>query len=283
MLAVDHFRSAALRAANDLPMLSAALQRALSLLAQGDDVSVAQLAGAVEQDVVIASSILSVANSVMYTRTGKVASVRLAIARLGIPKTRNMLLGLSVTRAFRKVHVTGGWSYTRFNAHSLATAILADLLARSVPAFYPEWAFMAGLMHEAGLLLIASAFPQQFKAILAEAASDFDLVRHEKSVFGFSHFELGSELLGRWNFPPPVQHATTFCQSNTFEFTEPLTLGAVVKCASLLADSHKISIFDWNHEHTITEELLEALQVSRPADFLAEFESGYQELHITAV
>src|SRR5581483_6965587 len=146
------FRTAALRAANDLPLLSVALQRSLSMLVQGDDVSISRLSTEVEQDVVIASTILSVANSVMYMRTGKVASVRLAIARLGIPKTRNMLLGLSVTRAFRKIHVAGTWSYARFNRHSLATAILADLIVRTVPAAHAEWAFMAGLMHEAGLL-----------------------------------------------------------------------------------------------------------------------------------
>ncbi len=278
MPAIDQFRSTALKAANDLPMLSTALQRSLSLMTQGDDVSIPQLARAVEQDVVIAGSIVSVANSVMYMRSGRVSSIKLAIARLGIPKTRNMLLGLSVTRAFRRVRVTGPWSVQRFNAHSLATAILADLLARTVRGDDAEWAFMAGLLHESGLLLLASALPQQFKEILAASANDIDLIAQERSVLGFTHFDLGADLIALWNFPAAVQEAARFCQAPAFEFKIPMSLGPVVKSASLLADAHRISIFDWNHPHEITEELLEALNVPSHGDFLSAFENGYQEL-----
>ena len=278
MLAIDHFRTTALRAAGDLPLLSSALQRALALLAQGDDVSVNELASAIEQDVVIASTTLSIANSVMYIRTGQVSTVKRAIARLGIVKTRNLLLGLSVTRAFRKLPIPSPWSSARFNSHSLATAILADQLARTVPTANAEWAFMAGLMHESGLLLIAAGLPQQFKSILAASSSDVELVQQEKLQVGFSHFQLGAELIGRWNFPLCVQEAARFCESTGFPFVTPMPLGAIVKSASLLADSHKITIFDWNQENLITGELLEALQITSPEAFLQEFESGFQEL-----
>ena len=84
----------------------------------------------VEQDVVMAGNLLSIANSALYGRSSAVCSVRQAIARIGIHKTRNALLGLSIFRSFRGVKLPKNWSAARFNAHSLASAILSDLLVQ---------------------------------------------------------------------------------------------------------------------------------------------------------
>src|SRR5262249_20782009 len=151
----------------------------------------------------------------------------------GVNKTRNVLLGLSVTRAYKRVQVPSPWSSVRFNSHSLATALLSDLLARNTSSADPEWAFIAGLLHEIGLLLIAAALPQQFKTILAYTNSDIELVEQEQALLGFSHFELGADVIARWNFPTAVQDAARFCSVKSFDFAHPLPLGAVVKSASL--------------------------------------------------
>jgi HD-like signal output (HDOD) protein len=282
MMTIDHYLTVALRAADALPLVSVALQRALALLAKRDDVSIGELAISIEQDVVIAGTVLSMANSAFYGRSVKVASVRQAVARLGANKTRNVLLGLSVTRAFKSVLAPTPWSSSRFNSHSLATAILSDLIARKIPALDAEWTFIAGLMHDIGLLLIASALPQEFKTIVANAESDVQLVEQEQALLGFSHFELSAELIARWNFPATVQDAARFCQCMAFEFSPPLQLGAIVKTASLLADSHKFSIFDFSEENSITSELLEALALDEPIKFIAEFESDYRALQLCA-
>src|ERR1700692_1114993 len=115
MLTMENLRTRALRAADELPVVAGTLQRPLGLFHQREDVSVAQLAAGVEQDVVIAGTILAIANSAMYGGYGVIASVRQAIARLGINKTRNVLLGLSVTRAFKTVRVPSPWSLKKFN------------------------------------------------------------------------------------------------------------------------------------------------------------------------
>jgi len=111
-------KDVALRAADRMPVLPAAFQRTMSLFARGDDVSVVELAHVVEQDVVMAANLLSVANSALYSRASSVSSVRQAIARIGISKTRNTLLGLSVFRSFHDVRFPKTWSASRFNAHS---------------------------------------------------------------------------------------------------------------------------------------------------------------------
>jgi HD-like signal output (HDOD) protein len=264
-----------LLAADRMPFLPAAFQRTLSLFARkGDEVSVAELAGVVEQDVVMAGNLLAIANSALYGRSSAVCSVRQAIARVGIHKTRNALLGLSIFRSFRGVKLPKNWSSARFSAHSLASAIFSDLIVQEVQTNDAEWAFLAGLLHDIGLLLIATALPDQ-SLCMADALSDFQVAARERELFGFSHFEVGVDLLARWNCPASVQEASLFCQTNAFECHTSMSLGMVVKNASLLADASGFSVFGSNEDQTFVPELLDALKIQKPATFIEVFQTEY--------
>lgn len=274
-------REVALRAADRMPVMAVAFQSTLSLFARkGDDVSIAELAGLIERDVVMTGNLLAIANSAFYARSGTACSLRQAIARIGIRKTRNALLGLSVLRSFGSVHLPRSWSSSRFNDHSLATAIFSDLLVQKMTTENAEWAFLAGLLHDIGLLLIATGLPEEAET-LSEVANDCQMVERERALLGFSHFEIGASLMARWNCPRIVQEASLFCQTNTFQFQNPASLGIVVKTASLLADANGMSVFgpDRNEDLSFAPHLLDALSIPKPAalmeGFFAEF-SGFQ-------
>ncbi len=273
-----NFRASALQAADRLPLLSVVLNRALALLSQGDDVSVRDLSAVIEEDVVITGSLLSIANSALYCGNSRVASVRPAIVRLGLRKTRNVLLGLTVSRCFTAVRAPGPWSSIRFNAHSLAVATLSDLIVQSAPSENAEWAFMAGLLHDIGLPLIVVGLPEQFRAITMQAGSEVDIVEREREVLGFTHFDLGAEMLARWNCPPMVQEATRLGDSMEVPSKRPLDLGAVVKTASLLADASGISTFDSSEDNSLVTQLLDALEIPAPLDFIAKFKTEYDSV-----
>ena len=275
-------RTRALRAADTLPVAGAVLQRTLGLFLRGDDLSVAQLADSIEQDVVIASTILAIANSVIYGRQSTIASVRQAIARVGINKARNVVLGLSVTTAFKKITVPNPWSLTQFNAHSLAAAILSDLIAQQTRPADAEWAFMAGLLHDIGLLAIATGLPEEFGLILSHASNETGLIEQERSRLGFTHFDLGAEMVSRWNCPAPVQEAVRSCEGSALTFERPLALGAVVKSATLIADAQGISIVESFSNEDMTSQLWESLEIARPAQLVEAFQATFNELQLCA-
>jgi HD-like signal output (HDOD) protein len=279
--ATESLKERALRAADALPAVPGVLQSALGLFVRRDDLSVAQLAAKIERDVVITGTILAISNSAFYGGYNRVSSVRQAIARVGINKTRNVLLGLSVIRSMRRVKLSAPWSLTRFNAHSLAAAILCDLIVQHVPTVDPEWAFLAGLLHDIGLLVIAFGLPDQLGAIANYPGAD--LIEQELAVLGFTHFEVGADMISRWNCPAAVQKATLFNEFPGFGFKKPLSLGAVVTTATLIADSQGISIFEPHVDRTLAVQLLEALDIASPDRFMAEFQSAHRELQaITA-
>jgi HD-like signal output (HDOD) protein len=152
---------------------------------------------------------------------------------------------------------------------------LADLIVQSAPSENAEWAFTAGLLHDIGLPLIAVGLPEEYRALATQDGSEADIVERERETLGFTHFDLGAEMLVRWNCPPMVQEATRFGNSLEIPSERPLKLGAVVKSASLLADASGISIFDSREDNDLATQLLEALGIPFPQDLIAKFQTEY--------
>jgi len=197
----------ALRALATLPPFSPILNRLLASLA-GEEVSFAALAGLIEKDTVVAGNVLHLVNSALYARRGTVNSVRHAVSLLGVDKLRNGILGMSITRMWRTARPADSWPTPRFNLHSAATAILSDMLADRLRVEYPEGAFVAGLMHDVGRLLIAVGLPQEHDLILERYRSQGGPIEdHEVAVLGFAHPELSQQALAYWKLPEPIQWA----------------------------------------------------------------------------
>jgi len=108
------------------------------------------------------------------------------------------------------------------------------------------------------------------------------IAEREREMLGFTHFDLGAELLTRWNCPPIVQEATRFGNSDQAPSERPLSLGAVVKTASLLADASGISIFDSSEDDDLAIQLLGALGITGPQEFIAKFEAEYSNVQASA-
>lgn len=93
----------------------------------------------------------------------------------------------------------------------------------------------------------SSGITWEFAAIMAYGRSgDPGLIDQERKLLGFTHFEVGAEMMSRWNCPIEVRHATLSSQNAELDFSRPLPLAAVVKSATLLADAQAMSVFDLN-------------------------------------
>ena len=268
---IPNARAAALQAAVHLPEFSVVLQRSLDLFSKGDDLAVRDVVKAIEQDATTGRALVSIANARPYARDTLVTSVNQAVGRLGIQRTRNALLGLSVTRLFKSLQGIPGFQVTRFNAHALASAILGDLVARSRPEAGLEWIFVTGLLHDVGLLLIAAGVPQCLAQVCAQGSDDYHLVAREMELLGFDHFELGAELLARWGCPSGVLDAVLSCRDLAVVNGPTLSLGAATKAASMLADADGVSTILLPHQPGLTTQLLSQLRVPDPTRFMATF------------
>ncbi len=204
------YRDLALKSLDHLPPFSPVLNHLMASMAN-EDVSFAELGAVIERDTVLTGNVLRLVNSALYGRRGTISSVRAAVSILGINKLRNYVLGLSVSRMWSKVRTPGSWSMARFNDHSVAAAVMADLLVQKTAVDYAEGAFAAGLLHDLGRMVIANALPDEFERISRmqiEQCRPLELCEHE--VLECTHSELSAAVLTRWNLPAPIQKAVLY-------------------------------------------------------------------------
>ncbi len=218
-------RQTALRALGELPPFSPVLSRLLATLAK-EDVSFGTLGDLIEKDTVVAGNVLHLVNSAIYARRSKINSVRHAISLLGVNKLRNAVLGMSVARMWKSVTMPAGWSTARFNVHSAATAIMSDLLVQHLDVMYPEGAFIGGLMHDIGHLLMAWSLPKQYEEIRSRYGTGIPLETCEREILGFTHEELSGDALEVWKLPEPVQVAVRMHHSPGPELSMGKAIGA---------------------------------------------------------
>lgn len=271
-------RDKALRSLSALPPFSPILTRLLATLA-AEDVSFATLGNLIEKDTVVAANILHLVNSALYARRGTVSSVRHALSLLGVSKLRNAVLGMSIARVWNRVKMPPNWSMARFNMHSSAVAILSDLLAQRLPVEYAEGAFIAGLLHDTGRLLIALALPREYARILElYTAADTQTGRPhmcqcELETLGFTHAELSYEALKHWKLPEEVQMAVRDHHSSPAQAAGGrIPLSHVVDAANQYTNSTGLSILTrcTDSADTSAVELL-GLDTGKLQSLLSEF------------
>jgi len=214
------------------------------------------------------------------------------VSVLGVAKLRNVVLGVSVAQLWSLTRVPAGWSMKRFDMHSAAVAILCDLLAQRLPATYPEGAFVAGLFHDLGRLLIAMTLPHESARIAHELEKDpadgiqRTLVQCEESVLGFSHAELSAEALAVWKLPSPVQTAVATHHNNWARRNEQpegsaeVPLGQLVDAANQYVNSVGNSISTDQRAGASNPAVIESLRLEpeRLAALLSEFRDEYQSM-----
>jgi len=227
----------AIQALGELPPFSPILSKLLATLAK-EDASFGTLGDLIEKDTVVAGNVLHLVNSALYARSSKINSVRHAISVLGVNKLRNAVLGMSVARMWKSVTMPQGWSTARFNAHSAGTAILSDLLVQHLDVEYPEGAFIGGLVHDIGHLLLAWSLPKEYEEVRARNLAGTPWGDCEREVLGFTHAELSAEALIVWKFPEQIVEAVRLHHTPC----EGLSLGKAIGAADHYIKSIGLSI-----------------------------------------
>ncbi len=203
------YRDKALKSLDRLPPLSPLVGRLLSKLAFRN-VNYGELAGLVEKDALLCAHILSAVNSARFARARTITSVTQAMSLLGTNTLRRIAVGFTVANLFSKVKPARSWSRIRFNLHSGATAILAEAIARRLP-IENEGAFVAGMMHDIGRLLIAVGLPEEYEMVLVlSAMTGAPVVDCERERLGTDHAELSALALLRWGIPGGINQAAHF-------------------------------------------------------------------------
>jgi len=266
-----------LKCVNDLPPFSPTLNRLLATLAR-EDASFSQIGDLIEKDTVVSGNVLHLVNSALYGRRGTINSVRHAVSLLGVNKLRNAALGMSITRMWNDVRTPPGFSMARFNQHAAATAILADLLAQRLPVSYPEGAFVTGLLHDIGRLLIGIALREEHEDIMRMVQQGESLLAAESEVLGVTHPELSAEALHIWQLPALIQAGALHHHNSTADPARDgklLTLSELVEASNRYVNAIGVSISAGVHVSEAPDLAFANLPLKDPEGLIQDFDAEY--------
>lgn len=183
-----------------LPTVFAELERQLS----DPKVTANEIAGIIEKDMALASRILKIVNSAYYGFPKKIDTISRSVVILGFNEIKNIALSVSIIDMFNSKKKQAGLDFEQFWTHSLAVGIISSLIARKSgkeKIESPETAFLSGLLHDIGRIVLDQFVPQYPKVIAVAKSKNYLLTSVEDAVFGFTHMDVGRLLIKRWNLP----------------------------------------------------------------------------------
>jgi len=191
-----------------LPALPEIYQKITSEL-ESSEPSMEKVAAYISEDLGLASKLIALVNSPYYGFHREISDVRYAVMYLGLELIRTLVLTCQAFSLFDKSRLPG-FSLIMLWEHGMRTACLSKRLALLAGRSQIETdrAFLAGLLHDVGKLVLGAYFNEEYNAVLALVRKDNRPIHAvERDIIGATHAEAGAYLLGLWGVRPEIVKA----------------------------------------------------------------------------
>jgi HD-like signal output (HDOD) protein len=217
---------------NNIPTIPAVLAPLLRYLQQPlEDLDVHKVTEMISQDKSLAAQCLQMANSPLFGRWQKVDSLRAAVVGLGFQRVSDIAMSCGVLNMMPR---DSGIDPVAFWEHSLGCALVARHFARKISYPDPGKAYLAGLLHDLGIVVNLWVLPKEFIAAFDLARREgIPLHEAEQQVLGFTHCESGRLLAERWELAADLKEVVSL-HHNPQEAREDPGLVALVEMSDLL-------------------------------------------------
>jgi putative nucleotidyltransferase with HDIG domain len=200
--------------AGDLPTIPVVATKVMQLI-ESDRATADELSRVVSSDPAVAARVLKISNSSFYGRQGTIQNLSAAIVLLGF----NTLKSIVVTASVRQVYQPFGLTEKMLWEHSFGAGLAARIIASRTGRVDQEEAFLAGLFHDIGKVIMNSQDRAKFLMVMERSYNEeIPFNEAEKSIYHFSHEEVGSLVIKKWNFPTVLTE--TVLRHHDFAFSD---------------------------------------------------------------
>jgi HD-like signal output (HDOD) protein len=216
-----------------IPTLPAVLAPLLRYLDQPIELlDVQKLTDFLAQDESLAAQCLRMANSPLFGRPQKLESLQGAVFTLGIHRIGDIAMSCGVLKLLPRNNL--GLDPVVLWEHSLGCALICRRLAQSLNLADPNRAYLAGLLHDLGIIVNLWILPREFRDAFAIAREEgIPLHETEQQILGFTHCDTGRLLAERWNLAPSIIEVVAHHHAPEKSFQDQ-SLVALVHVADLL-------------------------------------------------
>ncbi len=195
----------------------------------------------VSNDPALCSRILKVVNSSFYGLPGQIGSINRAIVMLGLNAVKNIAIAASMSKLFKGGDLTPQFSAKHLWTHSVGVAAASKLMADTLKIGLSDEAFLAGLMHDVGVMVEFQLDRTKLIEVLQKSLPDkdgapgADMLEIENQVFGANHQDFGMALCEKWKFPKALCFVTGYHHRPMELASDARTLTCLVHVADRLS------------------------------------------------
>ncbi|MBW2617377.1 MAG: HDOD domain-containing protein [Deltaproteobacteria bacterium] len=207
-IATYSLETAAGKLSENIAPLSPAAAKVMAL-ANSINVTPMELTKSLKLDPVLAAKVLRLVNSTYFDLSVKIISLERAVIILGLNTIKNLALSAAVVAQMESAKRNQIIDGARFWKHSLTVGAAARLIARlrKVDKNIIEDYFIAGLLHDLGLLAESQIYPLEMQLILADSDQVGLVQAEETHLCGLNHGSMARILAERWSLSPDLTEA----------------------------------------------------------------------------
>ena len=242
--------------------LSNMVNRIFKIVTSSDAAGASDMAEAISGDRELSRNILKVANSEYVGPPGKVPTVSCAVVTLGPETVKVIALGASLIEALRTSEDHDYIDWGEFWNHSLACAYLSKRIAGMTCRAESETAFVCGLLHDFGKIVLATYFPRSYRVVLSRSsAGGLTAFQAEDELLGFNHAETGMWAAQQWKLQKAVVYTIANHHGMIAEDAryEPLT--GIVRLANHLCLQEGLCLAEHTPARPLDDSIIEYLRL----------------------
>ncbi len=222
---------------HSLPSASTLYAKLMELF-QDPDVSPKEIGDLISRDVSMTAKVLQLVNSAFFGVRRQITNPTEAVIYMGASTVRDLVLVASVFSTFRPKGMRH-FSIDSLQSHSLEVGVLAAEIAEAMrlPKAAIDQAYVGGLLHVVGKLVLASKYTEKYDDAMRRAKENKIPERMaELEAFGTTHAEVGAYLLWLWALPDPITEIVLRHHEFPADLAAAKTPAAVVYMADALVN-----------------------------------------------
>ncbi len=237
------------------PLPNAAMQ--VATLAQDVNASARAIADAIGCDPALAARVLRVANSPLYATMRRITSLPMAVNALGNRAIYQLVIASITSETFRRKNRSplekALWE------HSVAVALMAREISVALGMRGSEEAFLCGLLHDIGKLLLIRYDELLYRQVMEEAATE-QLLAREQEIYGYTHAQIGALVSRRWELPEEIAY-TIYHHQNPGSVDQFIFMARVVNVADAMANIAGIGLRPMSEREAFESESTRSLRL----------------------
>lgn len=215
-----------------IPPLQGTILRLTELL-RDINVSSKTLADTVGCDPILSARILKLANSSFYARRKAVTTIQQAVESVGTKSLYDLVMLGAMSESFGKEIRDSVLGRTIWE-HSLAVGLISREIAKILGLRGAEEAFLCGLLHDIGKILMLRSDAERFESLLDKRTEE-EMFEWEQRIYGFDHTEVGAYVTYKWGLPESIYNVIMHHHSPSKTSTSTV-VAHVVSAADLVAN-----------------------------------------------